>query len=61
MFVKSVILVSRIKILWNFFSKSAHPLIELGSNDENQVKAGPDSDKEKNQTLCASSTKASPS
>ena len=32
--------------------------IELTASDENQVKAGPDRDKEKKRTRCASSTEA---
>ena len=34
--------------------------MELTGNDENQVKAGPDKDREKKQTRWASSTNASP-
>ena len=39
---------------------SAQLVMELTSSDENQVKVGPDRDKEKKQTRCASSMDASP-
>jgi hypothetical protein len=61
--VRSVIFffaVPLYKYVWNFFSRSAHPVIEFGSSDENQLKDSQDRDNGKNQTLCASSIDAPP-
>ena len=46
--------------MYDFFPKSAQLAMELIGSDENQVKAGPDRDKEKKRTRWASSTDASP-
>ena len=57
MFVKSMIFFSPVPLLkyaWNLFSRLADLVIEFGSSDQNQLKAGPDRDKGKNLTLCAS-------